>query len=94
MSFQDGNYLYLCVGYGTQKTGGYSICVKDLYLTDSAIVLDTTLLGPKRTNEKKVPEESYPYIVIKTEYIDAVVIFSQDVAYILARQNGGFEWNQ
>lgn len=83
MSFQDGNYLYLCVGYGTQETGGYSICVKDLYLTDSSIVLDTTLLGPKHTKDKKVVGESYPYIVIKTEYIDAVVIFSQDVSYIL-----------
>lgn len=76
MSFQDGNYLYLCVGYGTQETGGYSICVKDLYLTDSSIVLDTTLLGPKHTKDKKVQGESYPYIVIKMEYIDAVVIFS------------------
>ena len=26
--------------------------------------------------KKKVYEESYPYIVIKTEYIDATVIFS------------------
>lgn len=76
MSFQDGNYLYLCVGYGEQKTGGYSICVKDLYLTESSIVLDTTLLGPKHTNEHKVSENSYPYIIIKMEYIDAVVIFS------------------
>ena len=76
MSFQDGNYLYMCVGYGKQETGGYSICVKDLYLTDSSIVLDTTLLGPKETGNKKISGYSYPYIVIKTEYIDAVVIFS------------------
>lgn len=76
MSFQNGNYLYLCVGYGEQKTSGYSICVKDLYLTDSSIVLDTTLLGPKHTDENKHSEKSYPYIIIKMEYIDAVVIFS------------------
>lgn len=76
MTFRDGNYLYLCVGYGQQKTGGYSICVKDLYLTDSSIVLDTTLLGPKHSNENKTSEKSYPYIIIKMEYIDAVVIFS------------------
>ena len=76
LSFQDGNYMYLCAGYGKQETGGYSICVKDLYLTDSSIVLDTTLLGPKMTGDKKIPGYSYPYIVIKTEYIDAVVIFS------------------
>lgn len=76
LSFRDGNYLYLCVGYGRQETSGYSICVKDLYLTDSSIVLDTTLLGPKHTKDKNVQGESYPYIVIKMEYIDAVVIFS------------------
>lgn len=76
VSFKDGNYLYMCVGYGKQETGGYSICVKDLYLTDSSIVLDTTLLGPKETENKKISGYSYPYIVIKTEYIDAVVIFS------------------
>ena len=76
LSFQDGNYMYLCVGYGAKDTGGYSICVKDLYLTDTSIVFDTTLLGPKHTKDNKVQEESYPYIVIKMEYIDAVVIFS------------------
>ena len=76
LSFQDGNYLYLCVGYGEKETGGYSICVKDLYLTESSIVLDTTLLGPKTNGDKKIPGKSYPYIVIKMEYIDAVVIFS------------------
>ena len=76
LSFQDGNYLYLCVGYGEKETGGYSICVKDLYLTESSIVLDTTLLGPKTNGDKKIPGKGYPYIVIKMEYIDAVVIFS------------------
>ncbi len=75
-TFQDGNYLYLCVGYGQQSTGGYSICVKELYLTEKSIVLDTTLLGPNRTKDKEVKTDSYPYIVIKMEYIDAVVIFS------------------
>ncbi len=74
-TFQDNNYLYLCVGYGQQKVGGYSICVKELYLTEKTIVLDTTLLGPNRTKDKEVKEDSYPYIVIKMEYIDAPVIF-------------------
>ena len=73
--FQDGNYLYLCVGYGEKETGGYGICVKEFYLTDSSIVLDTTLLGPNNQGEKIIAGKSYPYIVIKTEYIDEVVIF-------------------
>ncbi len=76
LTFRDGNYLYLCVGYGKQSTGGYSICVKDLYLTDKSIVLDTTLLGPNRTKEKEVKSDTFPYIVIRMEYIDATVIFS------------------
>lgn len=76
VTFRDGNYLYLCMGYGKQETDGYSICVKDLYLTESSIVFDTTLLGPKHTKENKSKEASYPYIVIKMEYIDATVIFS------------------
>lgn len=75
LTFRDGNYLYLCVGYGKQSTGGYSICVKDLYLTDKSIVLDTTLLGPNRTKEKEVKSDTFPYIVIRMEYIDATVIF-------------------
>lgn len=76
MSFRDGNYLYLCVGYGRQNGGGYSICVKDLYLTEKSIVLDTTLLGPNRNKETDIKSDTFPYIVIKMEYIDATVIFS------------------
>lgn len=74
ITFKDKDYLYLCVGYGKKEMTGYSICVEELYLTQSSIVLDTTLLGPKKTKESK--GESCPYIVIKTEYIDATVIFS------------------
>lgn len=74
LTFKDKDYLYLCVGYGKKEMLGYSICVEELYLTQSSIVLDTTLLGPKNTKEST--GESYPYIVIKMEYIDATVIFS------------------
>lgn len=76
LTFRDKDYLYLCMGYGEKETGGYSIRVEELYLTDSSIVFDTTLLGPKHTKENKMKEPSYPYIVIKMEYIDATVIFS------------------
>lgn len=76
LTFRDKDYLYLCMGYGEKETGGYSIRVEELYLTDSSIVFDTTLLGPKHTKENKMKEASYPYIVIKMEYIDATVIFS------------------
>lgn len=74
VTYSDNEYLYICVGYGEQKTGGYSIAVDDLYLTDNAVYINTSLLGPG-------PEEvtgtalSYPYIVVKTEYLDKTVVF-------------------
>ena len=74
VSYHDKEYLYLCVGYGEQKTGGYSIIVKELYLTEDAIHADTSLLGPgPEDNADNAP--SYPYIVIKTPYMDKTVIF-------------------
>lgn len=74
LTYSDRDYLYICIGYGEQATGGYSIAVNELYLTDTAIYVNTELLGPE-ASEKKNPTPSYPYIVIKTEYLDQTVIF-------------------
>lgn len=74
LTYSDNEYLYICIGYGEQATGGYSIAVNELYLTDSAVYVNTTLLGPD-VSEKNNPTPSYPYIVIKTEYLDETVIF-------------------
>ena len=72
-TFTDGENLYICIGYGKQDRGGYSITVDALYLTEDAIYVETTLLGPENgENEKKAA--SYPYIVIKTEALDKTVI--------------------
>ncbi len=73
-TYSDKENLYLCIGYGEQSTGGYSIAVNELYLTDNAIYVDTNLLGPS-AEEKKNPALSYPYIVIKTEFLDKTVVF-------------------
>ena len=73
-TYADKEFLYLCIGYGEQKTGGYSIAVNELYLTDNAIYVDTNLLGPS-VKEKSNPAVSYPYIVIKTEFLDKTVVF-------------------
>ena len=73
-TYTDESYLYLCVGYGEQPTGGYSIAVNELYLTENAICVDTCLLGPS-PDEKNSDTPSYPYIVIKTEYMDKTVEF-------------------
>lgn len=73
-TFQDGGYLYICIGYGEQASGGYSITVEDLYLTENAVYVKTCLIGPGAD----VPDDgvkTYPYIVIKTEYLDYSVVF-------------------
>ena len=46
LTYSDREYLYICIGYGEQKTGGYSIAVNELYLTENAICVNTELLGP------------------------------------------------
>lgn len=74
LTYSDNEYLYICVGYGEQETGGYSIAVNELYLTDSAIYVSTSLLGPE-ASEKSNKTPSFPFIVIKTEFQDKTVVF-------------------
>lgn len=74
LTYTDDQGLYIIVGYGQQPTGGYSIAVQDLYLTDNAILLDTQLSGP-RAGEQPGNQPSYPYIVILTELREEPVIF-------------------
>lgn len=74
ITYSDEDYLYLCAGYGRQETGGYSIAVDELYLSDDAIHINTSLLGPG-PEEQKGNSPSYPYIVVKLEYMDKTVEF-------------------
>ena len=73
LTYADADALYICVGYGQQESGGYSITVDELYLTDTAIYAETTLLGPDG-NQSDAKVSSYPYIVIKTEALEQNVI--------------------
>lgn len=73
LTYADADALYICIGYGQQKTGGFSITVDELYLTEEAIIVGTTLLGPDG-NEKPSKAPSYPYIVIKTEALEENVV--------------------
>jgi len=74
ITYTDNESLYICVGYGEQKTGVYSIAVNELYLTSNAIYIDTNLIGPSK--DEKISEAlSYPYVVVKTEYMDKSVVF-------------------
>lgn len=74
LTYSDDKNLYIVVGYGSQDTGGYSISVEELYLTENSIVIDTELTGPEK-GETPAPETSYPYVVVKTEYLENTVVF-------------------
>lgn len=73
-TFTDNEYLYIGVGYGEQSTGGYSITVNELYVTANAIYIDTNLIGPSIEDQKR-EVVSYPYVVVKLEYLDKTVVF-------------------
>lgn len=74
LTYTDKEYLYIAEGYGVQETGGYSIAVNDCYLTKNAVYFDTTLIGPSK-GEKINQVKSYPYIVIRTKYLEKNVVF-------------------
>lgn len=74
ITYTDNDALYICVGYGEQKSGGYSIAVDDLYLTEESVYINTSLLGPSAADAAG-SAASYPYIVIKTELLDKPVTF-------------------
>ena len=75
LTYNDGEYLYIVIGYGEQPEGGYSIAVNDLYLTEDNIYVNTTLLGPDAADSKEGKVPSYPYIVLKMDYLDKPVVF-------------------
>lgn len=74
LTYEAEDSLYLCVGYGEQATGGYSISVNELYLSENAIYFDTNLIGPE-LSEPAAEAASYPYLAVKTAYLDKPVVF-------------------
>lgn len=74
LTYSDDKNLYIAVGYGEQPTGGFSISVNELYLTENSIVIDTELKGPEK-GENPGADKSYPFIVIRTEYLENPVVF-------------------
>ena len=74
LSFTTDTDLYLVHGYGEQETGGYSIVVRDLYLTENALYFDTELLGPQNGSDPQ-KKPSYPYIVVKTKKYKQNIVF-------------------
>lgn len=74
LTYADQGALYIAEGYGEQPTSGYSIEVKECFETKNAIYLHTNLIGPSK-EERIVEKATYPYIVIKMEFIDKNVVF-------------------
>ena len=74
LTYTSGNDLYIAAGYGKQETGGYSIAVNDLYLTENAIYFDTSLIGPG-PEEGAGKEKSFPYLTVRIAYLDKPVVF-------------------
>jgi hypothetical protein len=75
VTFSDEEFTYILIGYGKQEYTGYRIRVKELYESDNGIFVTTEFSGPKEYQQRK--RESYPYLVVKIEYTDKNIIFSE-----------------
>lgn len=75
VTYSNNEYTYIIVGYGKQKHDGYSITVNNIYETKNAICVYTEFKGPEKYSNTETL--TYPYIVIKIEYTDKNVVFSE-----------------
>lgn len=74
LTYSNKEYSYIVVGYGEQRSGGYSISVDELYLTENAVYIKTTLIGPK-ADEKVTQAATWPFVVVKMELRGEAVVF-------------------
>lgn len=74
VTYADKGELYIAKGYGEQATSGYSIEVVECYETENAVYVHTNLIGPAK-DEKIVEAKTYPYIVIKMEFVEKNIVF-------------------
>ena len=74
LTYADQGYLYLAYGYGVRDTSGYSVEVAQCYEAEDVVRMKTNLLGPSK-EEEIIEESTYPYVVVKMEFIDKDVIF-------------------
>lgn len=74
LTYVDEQKRYIIIGYGKQNTGGYSIYIKELYATDNAIYVDTSLISPEKKIEKEIIP-SYPVMVIQITEMALPVVF-------------------
>lgn len=74
VSYTDQGTSYIVVGYGEQKTSGYSVEVLDVYETENTIYINTNLLGPS-SNEEVADSATYPYIVIAIDETEKPIVY-------------------
>ncbi len=74
LTYADQGILYIAEGYGAQKKTGYSVTVTEVYETENAVYIHTNLMGPEKGEETK-EITTFPYVVIKLEYIEKTVVF-------------------
>lgn len=74
LAYENGDKLYIVRGYGERETGGYSIAVKDVYLTKNAVCFSSTLIGPGE-NEEVTKAPSFPYVVVEVSNYNKNVVF-------------------
>lgn len=73
-TYKSADAYYICQGFGTQQSSGYSITVEELFLGTNAIYIKNTLLGPGK-DELVIQTATHPYIVVKIELMDYNVVF-------------------
>lgn len=74
LTYKSEDAYYICQGFGTQTTSGYSISVEELFLGTNAIYIKNTLLGPGK-DELVTQNATHPFIVVKIELMDYNVVF-------------------
>lgn len=74
LTYSDNGEMYIAEGYGARLKTGYSVEVNGLYETENAIYIHTNLLGPEKGEETK-EITTFPYVVVKLQYIDKNVVF-------------------
>ncbi len=74
LSYRTKDYLYIVMGYGAQDRADLSIHLKELYLTENAIFVETEL---DSVEKEKLEDDklAYPWIAVKCELYDVQVIF-------------------
>lgn len=74
LTYADQGWLYIAEGYGAKETSGYSIEVKECYEAENAVYIHTNLNGPAK-DEKVIEKTTYPYVVVKLEFIEKNVVY-------------------